>query len=636
MLQAIRNKSSGWIALSIIVLVLFTMLFFGIGDYMTTAGDTYVAKVGDEEISQNRFRERYEQWRQNMRQQMGDAYDAQMFEQPAFKRQMLDRMVDEAVLRQANERMGLVVPASRLRSEIMNAPAFQVAGQFDEQAYRNFLTARRMSAQGLEQELRDSFAVQLLPEAVQTSAIVTDADVDRHLRLSEQTRDFRFVRVTEPAEPVSEEVSEEALQAYYDENQAQFMKPESVTVEYVEMDAGSITGIEPPAEGDLEERYENEKNRFGTAEQRLVSHILVRASGDDADAQRSALAKAEDIAARAKADDADFAAIARERSEDIGTREEGGDLGWIERGLTDPAFEEAAFAMEAGSVSDPVRSDEGYHVIHVREIRPEAIRPFEEVRAELVAEHEETERARLFAERSGELTDLIYRDPGALQPTAEAMSLEIKTAGPFTREAGEGVFADPRVRQAVFSDTVLAEGNVSDPIEVGENHIIAVRVAEHTPAEPRPLVEVAAQIRTSIVAERRREALQARADALFARVEAGEPLETIAAELGVEVETADGVVRSAATPERALITEAFAMPRPSDGAPLRKRVDLGAGHAIVELTSVTDGDPAAVPQARREQVREELQQSYAGAEMQGLLASLRGSSEVDIAEDRLQ
>lgn len=636
MLQAIRNKSSGWIALSIIALVLFTMLFFGIGDYMTGANDTYVAKVGDEEISQNRFRERYEQWRQNMRQQMGDAYDAQMFDQPAFKRQMLDRMVDEAVLRQANERMGLVVPASRIRSEIMNAPAFQIAGQFDEQAYRNFLTARRMSAQGLEQELRDSFAVQLLPEAVQSSAIVTDADVDRFLRLSEQTRDFRFVRVTEPAEPVSEEVSDEELQAYYDENAAQFMKPESVTVEYVEMDAGSIDGIEAPSEGDLQERYETEKARFGTAEQRLVSHILVRASGDDADAQRQALEKAQEIATRAKAEGADFAGIARAESQDVGTREDGGDLGWIERGLTDPAFEEAAFAMEAGSVSDPVRSDEGYHVIHVREIRPEAIRTFEEVRGELVAEHEQSERARLFAERSGELTDLIYRDPGALQPTAEAMGLEVKTAGPFTRDAGEGVFADPRVRQAVFADTVLAEGNVSDPIEVGENHIIAVRVAEHTPAEPRPLAEVAGQIRSSIVAERRREALQARADALFARVESGESLEAIATELGVEVETADGVVRTAAAPERALITEAFAMPRPAGDTPLRKRVELGAGHAIVELTDVTDGDPASVTEARRTQAREQLQQSYAGAEMQGLLASLRGDSEIDIAENRLQ
>jgi peptidyl-prolyl cis-trans isomerase D len=635
MLQSIRNKASGWFALVLISLVLFTMLFFGVGDYLTTQTDTYVAKVGDEEISQNTFRQRFEEWRQNMRQQMGESYNAEMFQQPAFKRQLLDQMVNEAVIRQANERLDLVVPVSRLRAEIMSAPVFQINGRFDEQAYRNFLEARAQTPAGFDRQLSDSFAVQLLPAAVQSSALVTDQEVDAYLRLSEQLRDFSFVRVGSPADAVDDEISQDELQSFYDANSAEFMTPESVTVEYVELDAATMPSVGEPSEGDLRDRYETEKNRFGTAERRLVSHILVRTQGDDADAQKAALDKANALAARAREDGADFSALAKEASDDLGTKELGGDLGWVERGLTDPVFEDALFAMEATGISDPVRSDEGYHVIQLREITPASQKSFEEVREELATEYTRSENERLYAERSGELIDLIYKEPGSLAPAAEALGLEIRTAGPFTRESGEGLFANPALREAAFSDMVLVEGNISDPVELDESHMVALRLTDHAKSEPRPLADVSEDIRTRIVAERRAEALKAHAEALFARVQGGETLTALATELGVEVETADATGRMAATPERALVDAAFSMQRPVD-APTHQLVDLGSTYAIAELRSVKDGDPATVEAARKDQVRSELEQSYASAEAQALIASLRARSEITIAENRLQ
>lgn len=634
MLQSIRNKASGWFALALIFLVLFTMLFFGVGDYLTARTDTYVAKVGDEEISQGAFRQRFEEWRQNMRQQMGESYDAQMFQQPAFKRQMLDQMVNEAAVRQANDRLNLVVPVSRLRSEIMAAPAFQINGRFDEQAYRNFVAARGLTPAGFDRQLTESFAVQILPAAVQDSALVTDQEVDAYLKLSEQTRDFSFLRIADPADPVSEEVSEAEVQAYYDEHVGEFMSPETVTVEYIEIDSASIDAVDEPNEGDLRERYETEKARFGTDERRLASHILVRADGSDADAQKAALDKASGLAAQARADDADFAAIAKENTDDLGTREQGGDLGWVERGLTDPAFEDALFAMEQPGVSDPVRSDEGYHVIQLREITPATQKPFEDVREELATEYRKSEAERQYAERSGEMIDLIYKDPGSLQPTAEALGLEIHTAGPFTRDSGQGLFANPALREAAFSDTVLVEGNISDPVELDDSRMVALRLSEHVKSEPRPVAEVADAIRARLVATRRADALKSRAEALYARVEGGEELAAVAADIGAEVEMANATGRSAASPDRALVTAVFAMPRPDD-APTRQLVDLGQAYVIAELRAVKDGDPAAVEASRRDQVRAELRQSHASAETRALIDSLRQQAEVVIVEDRL-
>jgi peptidyl-prolyl cis-trans isomerase D len=413
------------------------------------------------------------------------------------------------------------------------------------------------------------------------------------------------------------------------------MTPETVTLEYIEIDAATMAVPEQADEQTLRDRYENELARFGTPEQRLASHILVRADGEDADAQRAALERATGLAAQARADDADFAELAREHSADLGSRSQGGDLGWVDRGQTDPAFEDALFALEAGAVSDPVRTDEGYHVIMLRELRPATQQPFEEVREQLAGEFQASERERLFAERSGEMIDLIYEDPGSLRPAAEALGLEIRSAGPFRRDSFDGLFESDLVREAAFSDEVLLEGQVSEAIDVSPTRRVAIRMTEHARSEPRPLDDVAGEIDGRIVAERRADAVRAHAEALMARLQGGEALADIASAIGAEVEQGQQVGRSAAAPEQQLVAEVFRMPRPAGDVPQRRLVALGAGHALVELSRVADGDPAAVPEARREQVRTELEQARALAESRALIASLRATAEIQVAEDRM-
>lgn len=636
MLQSIRNRASSWFALAILFLALFSLTFFGIGDYFTRSVDTYVAKVGDEEISANDYRERFQRWRDSMRQQFGQGLDASILDTPAMRRQVLDRMIDEAVLRQASERIGLVVPTARLQAEIADIPAFQVDGRFDRATYLNLLTAQRMSAAMFERDLRRDLEARQLPLAVIDSALVTDAEVDARLRLSEQTRSFAAVRVNQPESEVEQAVTDEEAAAWYEANTSEFMRPETVTVEYLIIDRAALALAVEPSEQDLRERYEAERARFGSPEARLVSHVLVRAEGGDADAQREALAKAEAIASEARGEGADFPALARRDSADLGSREQGGDLGWIERGLTDPAFEEVAFAIEAGQVSDPVRTDDGFHVILVREIREATQKPFEEVRDELAAEYLEGERDRLYNERSGELIDLVYQDPGSLQPASEALGLATMTAGPFGRDAGEGLFANPRVRDVAFSDEVLLEGNVSDPFEPTPGQMVALRVVEHQRSEPRPLAEVDAQVRARIIEQRRQEAVRARAESLFARLEEGTAIADVAEQAGLDLELANAAGRNAMIPDPALVAQVFRLPRPQDGNPVRRLLAVADGHVLVELTGVTDGDPATVEDSRRSQVRAELEQARANAEAMALIASLRERTRIVVVEERMQ
>ncbi|HRQ64389.1 MAG TPA: SurA N-terminal domain-containing protein [Xanthomonadaceae bacterium] len=636
MLQALREKMTGWVALVVIGLMIIPFAFFGVGDYFSARSENWVAKVGDSEISPDDLRRRVEEFRSQMRNMMGDAFDARYFEQPEVRRQMLDRLIEEEVLMQASKEMGLEVPAERLREEIASIPAFQVGGAFDREQYTYLLSMQGMSPALFQQRMLREIVVQEIPRAIAASALVTEADVDRYLALREQTRDFRYVRVAAPT-VVEDTLDEEDLQSWYAANLDRFMQPEQVTIEYVEIRESDVEVDTSIDESELRRRYQEQRVRFVEEEQRLVSHILVQvAPAADAATQKQALERAQALAERAREEGADFAEIARESSEDIGSRGVGGELGWLERGMTHAPFEDAAFAAERGVVSDPVLSPDGYHIILVQDISEERGKSFEEVRFELEREILEGERERRFAEISGELMDLVFRDPTSLAPVSDALRLQIRTEGPFTRMGGQGVAAHPEVVRTAFSDSVLLDGLTSDPIETGIGHALVLRVKEHVPAAPRPFEEVREQVAAGMRAEARASAARERVDAMMARLRSGEAsLEALAEEIEVDVGHAEGVGRNAVNHDSRLVAEVFRLPHPGD-SPHQALVPLaGDAYALVELTGVTAGDPAAVDAAIRRQARETLASGASSGETRAFVEALKARSRIRVADDRL-
>jgi peptidyl-prolyl cis-trans isomerase D len=636
MLQALRDKTSGWVAIVVIGLLSIPVAFFGIESYFEIRTPTYVAKVGDKEISQEEFRRRFGEYRERMRQQMGEAFNPAMFDQPTFRREFLDRLIDEEVLVQAAERTGAAATAAALRAEIDKIDAFKVDGKFDARQYQLLLNAQNMTVERFEQELRRDLSARKLPGEVGATALVTDEQVDRYLALRDETRDFRYA-IVPPTDPAPEEPTAEAIQAYYDQNADRYAAPEQVSISYVEIDAAKIDVPAEPDEATLRARYEEQRARFESPEQRLVSHILVAVGSDaDADAQKAAQEKAAAIATEIQGG-ADFAAIARERSDDVGSRATGGDLGWVEKnGVLQPAFESALFGMGAGEVSQPVKTDEGYHVIQLREIKPAVTRTLDEVRAELVEQYRTGERDRLYTELSARVIDRIYEDPTALQAAAEAAGLPVQQAGPFPREGGTGVAADPRVVEAAFSDTVLVDGAVSEPIEIGPNHIVLVKLDQHKPRANRPLEEVRAEVIASVQREAAAKATTERATQLEQRFVGGESLEAIAAEVGATVNEALATGRNAFNHDAAVVAEAFRMAPPSADKPSRARVALPVGgYALVELTAITPADPTKADAAAREAARQTLSQGQSFTESRALVEALRAAIEIRVVEERL-
>lgn len=637
MLQLLRGKKSSLLVKIILGVIVIGFSFFGIESYFIANVDTSVARVGGSEISQEQFRERFSQYRQRMVQMMGGAGDVSFLDRPEVKRQLLNTMVDERVLLEANDKLGVAIPAERIRNEILGISAFQSEGKFDPDQYRMLLASQGLTPAGFEQRLRDDLATRELPLQVSATALVTDAEVDAYLRLKDQRRDFHYVKLDKPALG-SEEVADADIEAYYKEHSAEFMTPERVALDYVELDGSKLDVDQTPDDSVLQERYEKEKARFVTAEQRLASHILVKVGGKGGpEEQKQALAKAEAIEQQIKGGKP-FADVAKQESEDLGSKNLGGDLGWLDKGSTDEAFETALFALQKGEVSKPVLTGEGYHIIELRDVRPGKTRTFEEVKPELAKQYAESEKERVYAEKAGRLTDLTYQNPASLEVASKELGLKVQKSALFARQGGgEGIAANPAVVKAAFSDSVLVQNNNSDPVEIGPNHVVVVRIAEHKPATPIPLEQVKGAVRGKILAERASKRAKEQADALFADFDKGQSLEQLAAAQKLKVEEQKGVGRDAAVPDSALIKAVFAMPRPADGKPTRKLVELGRdSYALVQLDAVVDGDPSKLDAKTREATRNTLSEGAGLASVREFVAALRKNTKVTLSESRLE
>ena len=382
MLERIRENTSGWFMWVFVGLIIFSMAFFGIEQYFQTRIDTYSAKIESPpswwrdapsdgptgrlarafvwdsvEISQAEFRERFDRYREQVRARAGDAYDAEQVESLETKRLVLDTLVDEKILEIAAKRDGVAVDASQIRKAILEVDGITQDGEFiGEDAYKIWLQSRGLTASGFEALVARQLLTSTLPDAVAQSGLVGDAELETLLKLQTETRDLRFLEIPPPALP-GDAIDEAALAAWHSSNAERYSTEETVTISYFELDAAGIAVASEPTEEDLRDRYEAEKGRFGSEEERVAAHILVAVPADADDAAiEAARTKAAGVAEQARAEGADFAALAAANSDDLGTKDLGGDLGTIGKDVFPKPFEEAVFALSEGGVSDPVRT----------------------------------------------------------------------------------------------------------------------------------------------------------------------------------------------------------------------------------------------------------------------------------------
>ncbi|MGY1531152.1 peptidyl-prolyl cis-trans isomerase [Luteimonas sp. A649] len=659
MLQALREKTSGWIALVIVIILAIPFAFFGMEQYLFQNSANYAAKVEappswwrsapdiwpvrkafwvSQEITVDEFRSEFELARQQARATEGDAFDARAFEQTENKLRVLDQVVDRSVLALAARSAGVAVGNARVAEVVASMPEFQVDGRFDPQRYQMLLQSRVPAQSPLQhqEEIRERLQMLLLPSRVAGTAFASPGQVERTMQLLGQQRDVDMAMIPAPT-PDAGAIAAADIQAWYDSHRADYRAPEEVSIEFVEILGDAVPEPAAADEATLRTRYEQEKARFVEPSQHLVSHLLVRVpDGADAATRDAAKVRAEGLAAQARADGADFAAIARAESDDEGSKAGGGDLGWLEQGIMGETFDSAVKAAQPGVASDPVLTDFGWHVLLVRDVREGRDVPFEDAREELAAAQAVSDRERGFNELIGRLVDQVYRNPSSLGPAAREAGLPVQKAGPFVRGGGEGVAANPAVQRAAFSDALVQDGTVSDPIELGTNHSVLIRVTEHQPERERPLAEVRDQVVASIRVDRARQAALAEADAVVAEIAGGKALAELSEARGWQHMALPGMRRGMPMPSAEANEAIFAAPEPAEGGVSVGRVVQDDGSIVIyAVTRVVPGDVAEASAEERSMIAGQLARLAGDEDAMALLRALRKQVRVTTIEARL-
>ena len=631
MLQRIHDSLGKWIVVAVLGLIAFTFIFWGV-DFGLTGITTFAAKVNGEDVALVDF-DRELQARQNQYQEI---YRSELPDdvRRELRRAVIDDLVRDAALKQRVEEQGYRVSDATLAQSIRDIAAFQVDGQFSIEVYQGLLANQGLTPTSFEALQRESLEVGDLQRGIADSTFLTPAEFRRYIELYNQRREVAYALFDTAAFSSNVTIDDAAIAARYDNNQASYQTAETVDLEYIELSLADIAATVELTEEEIRAAYEEEQERFETIEERRARHILIEVAEGQDEAARAA---AESAATRLRGG-ADFAAVAAEVSADAGTKAQGGDLGWIGRGTLPGPFEDALFALEVGELSAPVRTEFGFHVIRLDELRAGELQPFEAVREELAAETRTRRAEDEFYDRANRLGDAAFDAYSELATVATATGLPIKTLMGFPRSGDSDAFTNnAAVVQAAFGEEVVDSGRNSELVELADDHVLVLRVAAHHVSTTRPLDEVREQIREELTLERAQQLTEEAAQAFFAAIEQGGDPATLAAAQGGTWMPAAWIMRTDSAAPTEVLSAAFGMPKTAAGAPSQREIIALAngGQAVIVVTGVEPGEPTSMTQAERDQRQQQLADQAARADLTGYAGNVRDAATVRIPDDIL-
>ena len=630
MLERIREGSQGPWAMIIIGLVVLSFVFAGVGSYLNSSGETVAATVNGEEIGLNELERAYQSQRSRMESQYGESVSALFADEgymQQFRRGVLDSLIDEKLVEQKARELGLRVGDDQIRDTIRSMPEFQLGGQFNNDRYLALLRQNGYQPSDFRDFLRTQLTREQLTRALGVSDFALPGEARRVFDLQAQTRDARYVVVD--AAPFADEVeiSDADIQGYYDANITSFDTEEKVSVAYVKLSVDDLKGDVTVSDDDVSAWYEENKDQYRDEEQRRVSHILIETGDDEA----AAKAKAEALLAEIKGG-ADFATVAEENSEDSFSAENGGDLDYITPGMMDDAFDSAVFSLKnVGDVTDVVKTEFGFHIIKLTDLKPETIKPFSDVAGE-IRENLITEKATdRFYELQSRMAEVAFEVPDTLDEVAAIANTSIETTPLFTRNNVPAEIDNPQVVSDVFSPELIEEQVNSDLIELDASTVMVVRVNEHEAQRTKSLDEVKESITASLRSEKAQQAAQDWAEAQLAQLESGNDIADSLSARSLDWETVENVNRGDQQLPRNLLDTLFTL-APAEGKSRRVAL-LGSGDvALIELTAVHA--PEAADDATVSAIRQRLAQANSQSTYAAFVKALRDEADVALGTAR--
>ena len=508
MFESIRKHSKiAMFAMFLLIIPAFVLV--GIDSSYFSGGSPVVAKVDGNEITQAEWDAAHREDSDRIRAQQ-PGIDGAMLDSPQARYRTLDRLVRERVYQAAANSMHLQPSDARLALELQEIPQIAALrkpdGTLDAEAYRQLVASQGLTPEGFEANMRRQLAINQVMGAVLSTSFVTPAQAEATLVPLFQEREIRVASFL-PEDFVAEVTpSEEDLRGYYQQHVDRFKQAEQADIQYVVLNLDVVRAGLALSETDVKTYYQENIAQYTGNEQRRVSHILI-AAGKDASAEdrASAREKARALLEKVRMAPQSFAELAKANSQDPGSAAEGGDLGFIVPGTMVKTFDDAAFALEAGAISDVIETDFGFHILKVLAVKKADVPTFEDRRADIEAQLSEQLAQRKFAEVAESFTNTVYEQSDSLDPVVKKLKLTLHTASGIRRDALPNdavVLASPKLRAALFSSDSLEQKRNTEAIEIGPSELVSARVAKYTPARSLTFDEAKTVVRSQFIAEK--------------------------------------------------------------------------------------------------------------------------------------
>lgn len=625
MLQAINDRAKGWLGITIVVLITLPFAFWGINSYIGGGNEQYIAKVNDVEISKSEFDYNLTKQRQQMQDQFGGKLP---FEENVLKQRVIDQLVNRKLLEERSANAGYLVSDIQLSEKIKEI--FTREGEFDREYVNQVLQSQGMSVAQMEYQLKSDLQVSQVIEAFTNTSFITDSEAKKIAELEYQQRKITTLTFALDHFSAGINITEEEIQAAYEKDSERYMSVEKVSIEYVELKSEALSGDVEIDEQMIATMYEEYVDVISKKEKRKAKHILLKT--DDEVAARTQMA---DLI-KQLAEGASFEDLAREHSQDIGSAKQGGDLGWVESGQMVKSFEDTLYALKVGAVSEVVESEFGLHLIKLEDVKSEEIQSLNTKRAELEQAFKQDIISDKFYELSELMASTAYENSDSLMSVTEALNVEAKSSGYFTRDQGADITANEKVRAAAFSKLVLKEKSNSDVIEISPEHILVLRVLEHEAASRLPLDSVRSSIENGLRLRKSHENTMAAAIAAKEKVNVGEATMADLAAKGITLKTSEMLTRKDMTKIDPMILEtAFNISASEEGKLNVSEVSMYSGDvALVVVDEVFT--PNDIAHEKIDAIKNQLKRDVSNREFNSALAAMKDKASLHINSKVLQ
>ncbi len=624
MLDKMREGSQGVAAKIILGVIILSFALAGVSSYLGGSSSAVAVIVNDQEISQASVEQAYQNERASLQEQYGEQFDI-LAANPNFAQQVraqaTQKLISDALITQAIAEMGLRVGDEQVKDEIRKMAEFQVNGKFDNEHYLSLLRRASYTPAQFSASLKNNLARRQLLQMLVGSEFVLPQEVALVEQLQAQQRIAKVLTVTSASFEDGEQISTEDISAYYENNKQLYQYPEQVSADYVLLDGAQLADQITLSEADIEAYYDLHKSDYQRPERRKVAHILVQGDSDQAQQKAAAiLAELEN--------GADFGRLAAEKSDDSFSAKNNGELEWVERGVMDPAFDEAAFALtKEAPLSELVQSQFGYHIIKLIDIEESESVTFAEVKAQVKEAVQKEKTDELYYDLLQQLGEVAFESPDSLDEAAGVINAQIQHSELFSAEQAPEPLADTKVLQTLFDSNFQDEGLNSDVIELAANKAIVLRVNEYKPAAAQPLAEVSDAIAAQLRAERAHSKAQAFVELLTTKLIAQEEIAPLLAEKNIAFSDDITFARYSRDFDYQVVEKVFKLAKPAEGQVVHDWVTTSSGDfAVIELSQVIDAQP--VDDGAKAQLANILARSASEATYQAFVAQLMENAEI--------